>query len=85
MSGRKRPAEVNKLRIIAVYRILCRGEKMTAREIISELERVYGITADRKTIYSDIYVINRVVPIDTTTGHDGGHKKWDVIGECENG
>ena len=70
-----------KVRVIAVYRAIMRGKPITAGEIKRELQDKFGITCDRKTVYSDIAAINRFVPIRIATGRGGGYSLWDVIGE----
>lgn len=72
-----------KVRVIAIYRMLIRGKQITAGQIIEELHSHYGITAERKTIYSDIAAIDRIMPIKITTGRGGGYRRWDVIGEAD--
>lgn len=70
-----------KIRVIAVYRIIMRGKPVTAKEIARELEDKFGITCDRKTIYSDIVAIDRFVPVLVSSGKGGGYRLWDVLGE----
>lgn len=74
-----------KVRIIAVYRAIMRGRPITAGEIKRELQDKFGISCDRKTIYSDIAAIDRFVPIRVTTGRGGGYSLWDVLGGKEDG
>ena len=69
-----------KIRVIAVYRIIMRGKPVTAKEIARELEDKFGITCDRKTIYSDIVAIDRFVPVRVASGKGGGYSLWDVLG-----
>jgi hypothetical protein len=58
------PAHLEK--IIAVERILQRYPKgITMKQIIDKLYDEYGITADRRGIYNDIYVLTRFMPIYT--------------------
>ena len=75
-------SEDSKVRLLAVHYIMQGGKKMSARQICLELERRYGICADRKTIYSDIAAINRFVPVDVSTGVNGGFEKVDVLKRC---
>ena len=70
-----------KIRVIAVYRIIMRGKPVTAKEIARELEAKFGITCDRKTIYSDIVAIDRFTPVRVTSGPRGGYSLWNVLGE----
>ena len=73
--------ETTKIRIIAIYRMLVgRKTVITASEILRNLQDHYGISADRKTIYSDIADIDRFVPIKISTGRRGGYQLWDVLG-----
>ena len=77
--------ENSRMRIIAVYRILQRGGKVTSAQIRRELETRYGITCQRQTICDDILAINRFIPVETTYGCYGGYQIVDVIGRCEDG
>lgn len=52
-----------KERILAVERIIQRRRSFTTPEILEELERKYDIRADRKSIYDDIAVLTRYLPI----------------------
>lgn len=79
----RRGRENEKVRVIAIYRMLLRGEKITTRQILEELQSHYGIAADRKTIYDDIAAIDRIMPIKVRSGRGGGYRRWDVVGECE--
>ena len=81
-TGRKEDA---KIRIIAVYRILQRGRRVTSTQILRELELHYGITCDRKTLYHDIAAVDRFIPIDIQVGRGGGYCLGDVLGRCESG
>lgn len=78
-------SEDTKIRLLAVNRILSRGKRVTSAQILRELDLRYGIQADRKTIYSDIYAIDRFTPIDAACGRGGGYQIVDVLGRCENG
>ena len=73
-----------KFRVIVIYCELMKKQKVTTKQIINLLQRRYGITVDRKTIYSDIAAINRIVPIMSIAGRNGGYVYWDVLGEEEN-
>ena len=76
--------ENTKVRLLAVYRILLESRAViTSGEIIRELKSHYGITADKKTIYSDVAAINRFMPVRTVAGRHGGFAPWDVLGECD--
>ena len=74
---------LTKLRVLAVYMIIMRNQKVTTRRILAELERKYGITVDRKTIYTDISALDRLVPIKIEAGRNGGYSIHDVYGEAE--
>ena len=80
--GRK---EDSKIRIIAVYRILQRGRRVTSAQILRELEMHYNITCDRKTLYGDVAAIDRFLPIDIQAGRGGGYCLCDVLGRCSDG
>ena len=73
----------SKMRVLIVARILERGEPVTSRQILDELSAKWDITADRKTICSDIAAINRIMPVLSTTGYGGGYRLWDVFAEAE--
>ena len=77
--------EQSKIRVLAIYRMLNEGRRLTATEILRRLASQYGIHADRKTIYSDVAAINRIMPIDAMPSRYGGYKKYDVLGACEDG
>ena len=70
--ARQTGRENEKVRVIAVYRMLLRGEKITTAQILAELKSRFGITADRKTIYSDVAAIDRILPIKVRYGKRGG-------------
>lgn len=74
-----------KVRVIIIYRELMKGKKITTKQIIRLLKNRYGFVVDRKTIYSDIAAMNRIVPIRSIPGKNGGFVIWDVLGEAENG
>ena len=53
-------------KIIAVEHILLANPNgITCKEIIEKLDNVYGITAERKSIHSNISVLTRFLPIFT--------------------
>lgn len=70
-----------KVRLIAVYRIVLRGgERFTVKQIRRELRDRYDIEADRKTIYSDLAVIDRFVPIRMVgSGKTARYERWDPM------
>ena len=62
MKTRSSPLE----KIIAVERILQRNPNgITTQQIIDKLYDEYGIMADRRSVYTDIYVLTRFMPIYT--------------------
>lgn len=77
MAGSK---DKTKVRVLAIYQMLQSGRRITTREILRRLDLCYDIQADRKTIYSDIYAINQIMPIDSRCGRTGGgYQKDDVL------
>lgn len=74
-----------KIRVLAVAKMLKEGRRITATEILMRLDKEYDIQADRKTIYSDIYAIDRFIPIDAVSGKNGGYKVYDVMEACKDG
>ena len=81
----KGKTDQTKIRLLAVERMILRGERITCQQILRELDLKYDIKADRKTIYSDICAIDRFVPIESYSGHYGGYQMVDVLGRCEDG
>ena len=75
-------SDTSKIRVLAVYNMILRGRRITARQILRELDLYFDIQADRKTIYNDLWAIDRFCPIDIKTGRDGGFCKLDVIASC---
>ena len=69
--------EQSKIRVLAVERMLSYDRIITAKEIKSRLDLQYDIQVNIKTIYDDIYAINRFIPIEVKTGYGGGYKKCD--------
>ena len=71
--------ETDKIRLLAVERIIARGERVSTTQILRELEVRYDILADRKTIYTDLQAIDRFMPLDVTAGAHGGYKRinWE--------
>lgn len=72
-----------KLRTLLVEKMLSTGRKMSIREILDELDRRYGITADRKTIFDDVRVISKIMPVEVLLGRYGGYRKVDVAARCD--
>lgn len=64
MKTRSHSAHLEK--IIAIERILQRNPNgITTKQIIDKLYDEYGITADRRSIYNNINVLTRFMPIYT--------------------
>ena len=74
--------EWSKARCLEISRILNCKHPMSAGNIIKQLQRQYGITCDRKTIYSDIAAINQIVPVEVVYGPKGGFMYVDVFARC---
>lgn len=74
--------EQTALRILAISRYLNYKKPLNCRNILAHLKSQYGITCDRKTIYSDIAAINRIVPVEVVYGPKGGFMYIDVLGRC---
>lgn len=74
--------EWSKVRCLAISRILNYKQPLSAKNIIKKLQRQYGISAERKTIYNDIAAINRIVPVEVVYGSKGGFMYIDVLGRC---
>lgn len=84
--ARQTGKENTKIRIIAIYRMLLQAPGIiTTKAIQRKLRAVYGIWAERKTIYSDMAAINRIIPVKAIPGKNVGYCLWDVLGECEDG
>lgn len=79
----KGKTDTTKIRLLAVERIILRGNRITIPQILRELDLKYDIQADRKSIMSDILAINRFVPIESKGGKYGGYQVVDVLGRCE--
>ena len=74
--------ENSKIRLLAVSMFLSTGELLTASKIQEKLLLRFDITADRKTIYDDIYAISRLVPVESLPGKNGGFRIVDVCARC---
>ena len=68
-----------KIRVLAIDRMLSYERRISASQIMRKLAAIYDIRCDRKTIYSDIQAINRITPIDSVCGRNGGYKKYNVL------
>lgn len=67
--------EHNKVRILAIERMVDEGKKIKIGEIQDRLEAEYGIYATRPTIYYDLLAIEKFIPLESKTGPNGGYKK----------
>jgi len=76
--------ETSKIRLLAVERIIQRGERVTISQILRELDLKYDIQADRKSIAADIRAIDRFMPIESIRGRHGGYQVVDVLGMSKN-
>lgn len=69
--------EQSKTRVLAIERMLDEGHRITAREIQSRLKLRYDMKVSLKTIYDDLCVIDRFIPLEVKTGFGGGYKRHD--------
>lgn len=69
--------ELAKIRVLAIERMLDEGRRITAKEIQQRLDLHYDIQTSLKTIYDDIFAIERFIPLDVKTGFGGGYMKCD--------
>lgn len=76
--------EQSKIRVLAVERMLSFDRMVTVKEIQRRLELQYDMHATPKTIYDDLYAIDRFIPLEVVTGCGGGFKKCDFR-EAEDG
>lgn len=67
--------------MLAIALMLQEGKKMTSTEIIRRLNAQYDIQVDRKTIYSDICAIDRIMPVEVFVGKNGGYRKWEGLAD----
>ena len=65
----------NKVRLLAIERMVDEGKKIKIAEIQDRLEAEYGIYATRPTIYYDLLAIEKFIPLESKTGPNGGYKK----------
>ena len=77
--------EQSKIHVLAIERMLTEGRRITAGEIQRRLDLHYDIQVDRKTIYADIYAIDRFIPIEITSGRYGGFQKCNFEEVLGNG
>ena len=57
-----------KERILAVERILLRRKSVSTQELRTALLNEYGIEANRRSIYDDMAVLTRFLPIELERG-----------------
>jgi hypothetical protein len=74
--------EYGKVRVLLVAGMLSYERPISAAQILKRM-KARGITCDRKTLYSDMYSINKVKPVESIQGRNGGFILVDVIGRCE--
>ena len=74
-----------KIRLLAVAKMLKEGRRITSAEIVMRLDKEYDITADRKTVYSDIRAVAKFMHIDAVIGKNGGYKVCNDMEECKDG
>lgn len=67
----------SKIRILAVERMLRTDRYINATEIAERLEKRYDIRVNKKTIYSDLYAIDRIIPLEFKQGRGGGVRVLD--------
>lgn len=75
-----------KIRILAVARILESGKAVSRAEIEEALSLRYDIQVDRKTLYDDISVIDKIFPIEIhRRGRLSYYQRVDVLKMTEEG
>ena len=74
MPKRKDVNRDNKIRLLAIERMLRKDQYITATQIMHRLDLVYDIQLERKTIYSDLMAIDRFIPLEVRAGNNGGYK-----------
>lgn len=74
MKHRQSQRENGKIRVLAIERMLTKDRYISSGEIRQRLKDRHGITCDRKTIYDDMYAINRIIPLEVKTGANGGYR-----------
>lgn len=74
--------EYGKVRVLLVAGMLSYERPISAAQILKRL-KARGITCDRKTLYSDMYSVNKVKPVESIQGRNGGFILVDVVGRCE--
>lgn len=74
-----------KIRLLAIERMIMRGDKITSTQIMKELEHKYGIKTTFNAIQRDIRSLDRFMPIEAKNGYNGGYQLMDVLRRCEDG
>ena len=63
-----------RIRILAIERMLSTDRFIRTTEIIRKLDLYYNIQCDRKTVYNDMYAIDRFMPLEIKPGCKGGYR-----------
>lgn len=77
--------EQTKIRLLAVAKIMNEGKLVRLHDIKDILERRYDIRCGVDTIRSDIFAIDRFMPIEVIAGRGGGYKKMKFSWSDEDG
>lgn len=62
------------MRILAIERMLSTEKYITAPEIVRRLNLKYDLQCDKKTVYNDLYAIDRFIPLEIKIGKNGGFR-----------
>lgn len=62
------------MRILAIERMLRTDRYIRAPEIIRRLNLQHNIHCNRKTVYNDMYAIDRFMPLEMKPGKNGGFR-----------
>ena len=76
---------MSKSRLVLFTLLMTTGRKYTAKQLQEIAQNRLGVCVDRKTIYSDMASISRIVPIESMAGRYGGYQMMDVKGRCRDG
>lgn len=69
--------EQAKIRVLLIEKMLRYDRRITTKEIQDILDSKYDMQVSRPTLFRDLAAIDKVVPLDVTTGYGGGYKKCD--------
>ena len=69
----------NKIRLLAIERMLSKDRYISSAQIITRLDLIYDIQVDRKTVYADLIAIERFIPLDVKCGKYGGYRILDNV------